>query len=213
MSSNSEIELCYYCEIRKPEGLNEANAVEQHEQYEYRLPPAEDGSRRGRVRVRRTDKNNETQYEEMIKLPKDASSSIGDIEVPVPITEAYFKAWQQVYRVPGQKKIRYTFVANSCEMTYQGNLIKLPPTKFEVDIFISSNGRKSVWGKVDIEVQDIIKMLKESYEDVDAAKFEINFSALPLDIGQVIAANTKHDEERAAIENFYKVYAIPFKAA
>ncbi len=212
MSSSGEIELCYYCEIRKPEGLDQANAVEQHEQYEYRLPPAADGSRRGRIRVRRTDKNNETMYEEMIKLPMNASSTLGDMEVPVQITEAYFKAWQQVYRVPGQKKIRHTFVSSSCEMTYQGNLIKLPPTKFEVDIFISSAGKKSVWAKVDIEVQDIVNLLKESYEDVDAAKFEINFSALPLDIGQVIAANTKHADEIAAIENFYKVYAIPCKA-
>lgn len=207
-----EIELCFYAEVKNPAGLEKANAVEQHEQYEYRLPPDEAGERRGRIRVRRTDKNGETTFVETIKVPHDPAKLIGDDENNVDITEPYFKAWRHVYRASGHKKIRHTFAVTNVEMEYQGNTVKLPPLTFEVDIFIAPDGHRSKWAKIDIEVQDVVKMLKECYETVDAAQFHINFSCLPLDIGQVVSAVTTNVEERAAIENFYKVYSIPYKA-
>ena len=212
MSSESEVELCFYAEIRDPSGLEKANAVEQHEQYQYQLPPDEAGGRRGRIRIRRTDKNNETSFTETIKTPHSPDSLLGDEENTVDITESFFKTWRHTYRADGFKKIRHTYAVTEVEMEYQGNTIKLPPLKFEVDIFVAPDGHKSKWAKIDIEVQDVIKMLKESYETVDAAQFHIKFSCLPLDIGQVVSAVTTNAEERAAIENFYKVYSHPYKA-
>lgn len=211
MSSSNEIELCYMVEVRRPEGYAEASAVEIHEQYEYKLPPAEGGVRRGKIRIRKTTANNETTYTETIKTPNDPSSMLGDMESNTEINEAFFKAWRHVYRADGQHKIRHTFVATNAVMNYQGTEIKLPPVHFELDVFIDKTGSKSKWAKVDIEVQDIIKMLKESYEEVDVAKFEIKFDCLPLDIGQVVSMVTKHSEERAAIDNFFKRYCIPYE--
>ncbi len=212
MATEHEIELCYYAEIRKPEGLEQATAVEIHEQYEYRLPPDTDGNRRGRIRVRKTTINNESSYLETIKTPKDPTSLLGDKEDSAPISEPYFNAWRHTFRADGQKKIRHDFICTDVSMKYQGNEVKLPPVKFEVDIFIAADGRKSKWAKIDIEVQDIIKILKEQYGDVDMAKFEVNFDSLPLDIGQVVSAVTKNSEERAAIDNFYAFYGIKYKA-
>lgn len=211
MSTSNEIELCYMVEVRRPEGFAEASAIEIHEQYEYKLPPCEDGHRRGKIRVRKTTANNEHSYTETIKLPHDPSSLLGDTEVNTEVNEVFFNAWRHIYRADGQHKIRHTFIATSAVMSYQGTEIKLPPVHFELDVFIDKTGSKSKWAKVDIEVQDIIKMLKESYEEVDVAKFEIKFDCLPLDIGQVVSMVTKHSEERAAIDNFFKRYCIPYE--
>lgn len=207
MSGNVEKELCFYCEIKNPQGLGEAQAVETHEQYEYRLPPLEDGTKRGRVRVRKTDKNGEVSYTETIKLPID-QTGLGDVEAHAEITEQYFKAWKILYKPKGHHKVRYTFISNKVNLKLNGELLTIPSVKLEFDIFINSQGKRSKWAKVDIEVQEIIKHLKESYPEFDTAKFEIDFSSFPMEIGRVVSAVTEDEEEKAAIEHFYKTYAI-----
>lgn len=212
MTTAAEIELCYFCELTKPEGLSEAADTEMQEQYEYRLPPGPQGQRRGRIRIRKTTKNNESTFVETIKMPADPTALLGDMESNADVSEPYYNVWRSLYQVSGQRKIRYTFVSTEVTMMYLGNEIKLPPVKFEVDIFLDKVGKKSKWAKVDIEVQDIIAFLKKSHEDVDAAKFEINFSCLPLGIGEVVSAVSKKAEDRAAIDAFFKMYEIPYEA-
>lgn len=212
MSNSNEIELCFMVEVRRPEGYAEASAIEIHDQSDYKLPPGEGGLRRGKLRVRKTTKNNEVSYVETIKTPLDPTSLLGDHEENNDITESFFHTWRAAYQVPSQTKIRHTFASDSAVMNYQGTEVKLPPIHFEFDVFVDAQGHKSKWAKVDIEVQDVIKMLKESYDDVDAAKFEIKFDSLPLDIGQVVSMVTKNADERAAIDNFFKRYSIPYKA-
>lgn len=206
---NAEIELCYFCEIRDHSGLEKALSTEQHEQYEYRLPPTEDGQRRGRMRVRKTTKNGEVSYVQTIKTPANPESKLGDMEQDVDITEAFFNTWKSTFLCSGQHKIRYNFSANDVTLKVNGNAIKLPKIDLEVDIFLNQAGKRSKWGKIDVEVQDILKLLKESYTDITHAKFEIDFSdVLPLDIGQVVSAVTEDAEERAAIDNFFKLFEI-----
>ncbi len=212
MANENEIELCYMVEIGDPDGFGKASATEMHDQYEYKLPPDEKGQRRGKIRIRKTVQNNEARYEETIKTPINPGSLLGDREKTVAIDEGYFNAWRHVYRANGQKKVRYTFVTMDASMVYNGEKVALPVVKFEVDIFIAPNGRRSKWAKIDIEVQDIVKLLKEKYPDVDAARFEIDFSCLPLKTGQVVSMATKDSEERAAIENFFKMFSIPYEA-
>lgn len=212
MSSETEIELCYFCEVRDPSGYDKASATETHEQYQYTLPLTKEGLRRGKIRVRKTVKNGETVYEEVIKKPMNGESSLGDTEFPTTITEAYFKAWRHVFQAEGQSKIRYTFSSNSVKIKFRGEEVVAPPIKFEVDVFVDGRGRKSKWAKVDIEVQELVELLSKQYENVNAAEFHIDFSSLPLDIGQVVSAATKDTEERAAIDNFFKMYSIPYQA-
>lgn len=213
MTTEAEIELCYMVEVTDPSGFEKASAMEMHQQYEYKLPPDEQGNRRGKIRIRKTTKNNESVFSETIKTPMNVESLLGDQESTTEISEAFYNAWRHVYRASGQQKIRYCFMAVEATMVYQGNEVKLPPVKFEVDVFLDPRGRKSKWAKVDIEVQDIVKMLKEQYEDVDAAKFEIKFDCLPLGVNQVVSMATKNSEERAAIDNFFKMYAIPYEVS
>lgn len=206
--AEKEIELCFFAEVTKKEGYDQAQAVEQHDQYEFRLPPGQEGQRRGRVRVRKTVKNGEVRYQETIKTPIDPTSTLGDSEETIDITEAYYNTWLKTFATKGQRKTRYTYLANSVKMTVNGNQIELPKLVFEVDRFYNTQGQKSQWVKIDVEVQDIIAVLKANHEDIKHAQFAIDFGCLPLGITKFIDAATKDANERAGIENFFDVFSV-----
>lgn len=209
MSQTKETELCYFCEIKDKSGFEQAQAVEQHVQYEYRLPIGEDNLRRGRVRVRKTTKNGEDSFAETLKTPIDPAQSVGDIEDTVEITEAYYENWIKTFLVRGQAKTRYTFIGKETKLIIDEQDVILPSLKFEVDILMNEQGQRSTFAKIDIELQDIVAYLKEHHKEIKTAKVKIDFSSLPLGIGRVIDASTQDEEERAAISNFFKVFSIP----
>ena len=209
MSQTKETELCYFCEVGDKTGFDQAQAVEQHVQYEYRLPLSDEGARRGRVRVRKTTKSGEDFFTETLKTPIDPTQSLGDIEDTVAITEAYFENWKKTFLVDGQAKTRYTFIGKETKLTVDDQEVILPSLKFEVDVFLNPQGGRSQFAKVDIELQDIIAYIKDQHKDIKTVKIKIDFSSLPLKIGRVIDAATQDTEERAAISNFFKVFSLP----
>lgn len=212
LSNNStEIELCFIAEIKNRDGLKQATDIEHHEQWEYRIPPAEDGRKRGRIRVRATNKQDQFTYTETIKTPHSQENNLGDTEYTQTVTREFFEVWKSCFASTGQKKTRYTFVTDNVKIKVQGNELSFPTVKFEVDIFYNKEGKPSAYAKIDVEVQEIIEHIKKNYPDVDAAKFEIDFSSLPLDIGQVYNCGTEDEQERAMIDTYFKVFSIPYE--
>lgn len=211
--STNEIELAFLAKVTKPEGYEQAETMEMHDQCEYRLPDTEDGKRRGKLRIRKTTKDSNTHYEEVLKCPHDPDSTIGDEEVPSDITEAYFNTWQKVFQAPMIRKIRYIFLAKNTKVIYNNESIEVPLVKFEVDRFLSAGGSKSVWAKIDIEVQDIVEVIKQRFKDVTAAQIKIDFDSLGLGITDTISMATEDPTEREAIKTFFKTFEIPYKNA
>lgn len=209
--SDKEIELSYLVEILDSTGLNQANSSEHQLQFEYKLPPLENGDRRGKVRIRKTTTTDgKDLFEETIKLPIDPSSTMGDFEKTVEIDESYFKAWSKLYKVSGQSKQRYDFVLTDIELNINDQMVKIPKFKFEVDIFYNTEGKRSKFAKVDIEVQSILDYLKENHTEIKAAQFKIDFnSALPIKIGEVISFGNDDPEERAKIKAFFDHWSVP----
>lgn len=210
-NQTAEIELCFIAEIRNREGLKEASDIEHHEQWEYRIPPTEEGRKRGRIRVRATNKQDQFIYTETIKTPHSQENNLGDTESTQTVTKEFFEVWKSCFASIGQKKTRYTFTAENVKIKVQGNELSFPALKFEVDIFYNKEGKPSAYGKIDVEVQEIVEMIKKNYPDVDAAKFEIDFSVLPLDIGKVYNCGTDNEEERALIDTYFKMFSIPYE--
>lgn len=203
---SKEIELCYYCEILNPEGLEQAQATELHEQAEYRVP-VDQGQRAGKIRVRKTTKNGEDLYEETIKEPIGENTTLGDTERSVSITQAYFDSWKRVFNPNVHLKQRYIFIPNSVKVFVHGEELVLPPIKFEVDVLIDQQGNHSKWAKVDIELQDVIELIKSKTSDIDKLQITIDWSCLPLNIGKTVSAITNDPEERTAIKNYWEKYS------
>ena len=209
--ATKEIELAYLCRVTQPKGYEQANASEIHEQWEFRLPPGENGERRGRVRVRKTTQNGETTYTETIK-PPISENGHGDHEVTIAISEEYFETWKHVFGVTGQAKIRYSYLSKDLQVQVEGQALKLPPVTFEVDVFLNAAGQRSQFVKVDIELQAVISHLEQHYPSVKASQFKIDFSNLPLGITDVIDMGSDEAKDREAISHFFDTFKLTLTA-
>lgn len=208
-----EIELCFLCEIRDREGLDRADSVEEHEQWEYKLPPNEDGSRRGRQRIRKTTTADGVSYTMTIKAPLDASKSAGDDEQNIVVDAAFFECWKKTFQPSGQIKTRYKFVSNKTTIKYNDVEVELPQLVYEIDILRNAKGLRGIYGKVDVEIQDALTVIKQRFGDkVSAALFKFDFSRLPLDIGRVVDCGTKDPAERKEIDEYFAFFSVPFSA-
>lgn len=208
---SAEIELCYFCEITNRDGLDQAASIEHHEQWEFRAPQAEGGRKMGRERIRKTTKNDQTKYDLTTKAPQSSENSIGDHEETIDITDKFFDNWKRAFGVTGQYKTRYTFVSNQVKITYDGYEHIHPEIVFEVDIFTNKDGKRSIFAKVDVEIQDLLQIIKQKFPDVDAAKFVIDFSKLPLGIGKIIPAKSDDPAEQALVKEFFEFFAVPYQ--
>lgn len=212
--SVKEIELCFLCEVKDKSGYDKADSVEEHEQWEFRLPNDEQGNRRGRQRVRRTVKNGDISYTMAVKSPLKKENSIGDDEENENISAEFFECWKRTFQPTGQIKTRYEFVANKTTVTYNGESFELPQLVYEVDVLQSKDGKRSVYAKVDIEIQDALAFIKQKFGDnIDSALFKFDFSRLPLGIGRVVDCGTKDPEVRKEIDEYFKFFSIPFDAS
>ena len=194
MPGEKEVELTWIVEIGDFSGLAKAQSFEHHLQFEYKLPDKEDGGRRGKVRVRRTTKQDQVTYEEMIKVPRDETSSLGDDEYPIEITESYFAAWVKTFGNTGVSKTRYTFVAKAKKFGF--------PVMVEVDVFSSPDGKRFKYAKVDIEVHQLMERAKQS--DISSLDIKVDFASLPLEIGRIIQLGGKDNKFKEEITTFFK---------
>jgi len=131
-----EIEYEYYCRITDLSQLDNASSKEAHEQWEIKIPKADDNVGEGRIRVRKTTfADGRIEYVQTTKsiLKKDNAR----IEVPILTTEDGFKQFM-ILSNAGMIKDRYCF--NS------GDFV------FEVDMFKKPDGSYCEWCKIDIEV-------------------------------------------------------------
>lgn len=206
--AKSEIELCFYARITKPAGLSSAADSEDHEQWEYVAVPREDGSKRGKMRVRKTTRTDGTKYEQTIKLPKQEAGMEGMEEYPVPITEEAFKAWKIAFGDTGNLKTRYVFISKNVKLTYGEREVELPEIRYEVDVLRRIDGKRSKWCKIDIEIDHLLDHLNDQHPDLTKFDLKIKLSSLPLGLENIIEATTTDEEERAAISNFWKAFSL-----
>lgn len=203
MSMEKEIELSWLVQIGDFTGLNEASSFEHHLQFEYRLPKAEDGTRRGRVRVRKTTAGGQIHYLETIKAPRDPKSSIGDDEFSTEISQSYFEAWTRTFGNKGISKTRYNYTSKPVELKVGDKVILSGPMTIEVDVFMNQAGERFMYAKIDIEVQGLLEVLKAQNSGAEKLHFNVDFSTLPLKIGKVIDMTTEDEEERKSIDEFF----------
>ena len=208
---NQETELTFYAKIGDSEGFSQAVSEEIQCQHAYFINHGE-GKGKTQLRVRSTTKNGVVLYEETVKLPifNHDVQTFGNREFTNKIEEDYFKAWIAGVRVGGVNKIRYVFLSKEVELDAgDGEIIKLPEVKYEVDVFLDKDGNKSKWCKIDIEIDHILEVLKEQHKDVGKFDATVKLSALPFKPENAFSAKTENEEEKKAIEHFWEVFTIP----
>lgn len=148
-----ESELVVLFKIGDFKGLEEADSVEAIEQYELTAP----GKGRLRVRVSTTDEG--TVMVHTVK-PKGVMNGMvrSNDEENVEVTSAYVETFKKLAEKRFVKQ-RYVFTGKDSIFKSDDETLTLPPAKYEVDIFTRFDGQPSIWGKIDVEVQDFMEIL------------------------------------------------------
>lgn len=201
-----ETELCFWAELTDRSGLSQAVSQEIQDQYSYKIK-SEDGSQNSMIRVRATDVGGTITYEETLKnKTKTESALFANEETNQPITKEYFEAWIRCFDAPGCHKVRYTFVSQKVLLKNDEEEIELPEVKYEVDVFISKEGKYSNYCKVDIEIDNLLAYLAENHKDISKFDVSVSLSSLPIGLKNWFSAVTDNEEQRAGIDAFWKKF-------
>lgn len=141
-----EKEFVYYLKLKDIPNFIERNSSvrEEQEQYEIKIPKAEESEYNSRIRVRkrierRDGVDSQPEYILCVKANKEGLQ--GSIENELTATKEMFDLFK-VIAVYGQKKVRYSVGIPN----YDQRLI------WEVDVFINSDGSINEWVKIDLEL-------------------------------------------------------------
>jgi hypothetical protein len=166
---NDEKEYVFYAKLKDLSILKSAISVEEQEQWTIKIPKTSENLTKGTMRVRETVKDGVTTYALTVKTPlndaqgvfsqNNTSASTGMQkmrEVAIDATEGTFELFKLMAN-SGMKKIRYTLPIEDNDCV------------FEVDCFLTPNGKYSEWVKIDLEVKEPlsdIPELPECFTDV-----------------------------------------------
>jgi CYTH domain-containing protein len=139
-----EKEYVLYAKIENADILKSAsNSIEQ-EQWEVKIPKVFENASGGRIRIRKTVKENNVSYIQTTKTKVDT----GEMEVELLTTEDAFNQFK-LLATSGMYKTRYFFPIENTNL------------KWEVDVFTLENGEQSRWVKIDLEVTDDTNIIPE----------------------------------------------------
>lgn len=171
-----EIEYVFYARIKNMDDLLKANAKEHQEQWELKIPKKDGNASKGRVRIRKTIKeNSEPEYVITTKVPVPGSND--SIETPVPTTQAQFDSFK-LFCEDGMTKDRYTFEVEGSDLVW------------EVDVFLKPEGGYYDWCKIDLEVDEM----------------DGNIPPFPIDFADIITNQTgeRTQEEESRVRALYE---------
>lgn len=200
-----ENEVCFYASVGNPDGFSQAVSMEVHAQSEYRIPTT-DGSKR-KIRVRKTTAEGQVSFVETIKFGDTADEFDSK-----PTTEEYYEAWLKAFGQPICNKIRYVFMAMKTKATLPtGEEIELPDMKFEIDVLVGPDGKRSKFCKVEVELDALIGYLKEHHPDHTTLDMKIVASSLPLGLDNIFFPDD--EEGKKAEKLFWDEFAQPSKSS
>lgn len=216
-TTNTETELTVYARIDDPQSLNEADAIEDHIQLESTLTTG------GRMRVRKitsvkggpeaTGDRFEITIKE--KLPKDAGVG-SSLETTQDSDRNFYEAFSQIAS-RGIVKRRYTFLGRAPKVSGLDQQIVLPAVKFEIDQFVIPTDKPeekqySQWVKIDIEIDDILKVLKEQGIDTAQVKQKFSLAAMPFTAEDMFSPESMNEEQKAQLDKLWETeFAMKIK--
>lgn len=201
MPRETEIEI--YGKITNRDGLSQAVSKEYQEQAEYVLP-GEGPKRKVRVRKSQMAGSDDVLYQETHKLYHEDGSCE---EINTPITEAFFASWLDLYQSPRVAKTRYVFMAMNVTAEIDGQEVKMPDLKYEVDVLTSKDGKPSAFCKIDVEIDELLAYMKEHHPGYKVDDLTVMVTQLPLGLTDVFMPDT--DEHKQAVSEFFKAFEIP----
>lgn len=137
VTTEVELEHCWFAKIVDVSELDRAATVQQHEQWTARCEQGTDLNYSGCVRVRKVVSGGETFYIMTVKNFQDGK--LGCLETEFEVNESVFNSIKRI-SPKGMHKTRYSFPIDGTNYCW------------EIDVFDCVDGS---WVKVDLEVDDV----------------------------------------------------------
>lgn len=203
-----ETELTVYARL---DDLNElegvADAIEDHIQLESTLITGH------RQRVRKVTPikgegvgSDRFEFTTKYKLPDDAGIP-SSLETTADVDEQFYDTYSMM-AVRGIVKRRYSIAGKVPRISGLPENIVLPAVRYEVDVFTipkGKDGEKSNWIKMDIELQDILKALKEqgivNFENV---RQKFNLDALAFVMHDMFSPQSATPEQKELLGKLWE---------
>lgn len=188
-----ETESVVYATITNLEGLRQANTIEEQLQFEAKF---QNGTP---IRIRKTKEG----YVQTIKeRPKNQTGVQVSEETNQVVTAEFAEAFiRQCHR--WLNKVRFTFNSKKVTLTATINgvfqTVHLPGLKFEVDCYKNGNDEFAPYCKIDIELDEVLNVLKKNYPDIKKFEFDFAIENLPFAPKDCILLSSATEEEKAKI--------------
>lgn len=205
---SKENEVVFYAKIGNPEGLNEADSQEEHEQLSATF------SNGSRCRVRKTtDSEGSITYVYTFKVDTsdgDQDDINSNDEYNVEVDAQFFEGFRNVSENILTKR-RYNFNSSSVKLTVgegeDKRTLDIADVKYEVDVFIDDEGQLTDHCKIDLEVDTILDYLNANEPDIKDVKLNVSISHLPFEPSDVIIDVSASEEDRATINALWEKWA------
>ena len=197
ISSEMETEVTIYAQYDNLAGLKEATYSEGHVQVEAEFAKANN------CRVRKTLEGANINYVYTYKVKrKNAFGKMGKKEHNVTVDEEFFEDFKlSAGRLLCKK--RYVFDSQVIKIKYEEDgeekILSIPGNKFEVDMFIKTDGTVSAWCKIDIELDQAYAYLKKTAPQALGGTFLLSVEHLPIKPKNCILDVSATDEQKKTI--------------
>lgn len=208
-ATSSENELLIYGEMTFPEGLKQAERVIVQEQYELKAPKIS-GVSKGKIRVRKETENGIDQYTMTTKVSADSKTHFSNEEYTISIDREYFDAFKSI-ATSGMKKTRYLFPVRQVTIhdpnkgeDGKSAVFKNPDAFYEVDVFTHPNGTLYAWVKIDLEMDNIMELVKGAMDDEATLRLTAIVTSLPIKPVKVFLDKKATAGEKLLLDTLYK---------
>lgn len=202
--TKEETEITLYAKLDDPESLQEADSIEDHVQLEVLVATGAKTRVRKITPVKGNEADTGDHYEFTIKqkLPDDAGVG-SSLETTQDVDRNFYVNFSGIAHRAIVKR-RYTFTGTAPKINEQVN-VALPAIKYEVDQFINPHTKKpSQWIKIDIEIDELLKALREQNIDIAGMKQRFNLSSLPFTTEDMFSPTNMSDEQKKLLGNLWE---------
>lgn len=200
-----ETELTVYARVDDLTELDAAaESIEDHIQLEATLTTG------ARARVRKVtpvsgEGGSGERFEFTTKEKLDDDGGIpSSRETTTDVDRQFYESYSSIAQ-RGIVKRRFSIVGSTPKITGVPEGIALPAVRYEVDVFTNYKTReKCNWIKMDIELQDIIKAMKEQGLDISGVKQKFDLHSLQFTMEDMFSPQSATPEQKALLDKLWK---------
>lgn len=204
-----ETELVIYAKLDSFDYLDALNTYRDFIQLEASLGASQHCRCRSETTVIKGQAQQETPvYEFTVKTNGKRSNTVSNkIEYNFKVDQDLFEYFQNTAEGRQIKK-RYTFKVKDYEVTATVNgqedtPVIIPELLFEIDVFEKSNGYRSPWVKIDIELNEAFKYLENKYRQISNISFTVRLKTLPFILHSGFIEKTASREQKEMLDNLW----------